>query len=141
MKELTKEKAVELHRAMWEYIVGRIDSLSLYNAELVPFTDIKSDALDNILHCGDLFKDASPEEYRFLDSGGLSTVLYDCFLCEYSKRRTSSCSRECPLYNPKGEDTGCLNNLYSYFLNAYKKQKFEDAKNLAIKIRDLPIVN
>lgn len=114
MRWLTKKRAIELHRDMWNNIADTIEKYK----KTVDVEKAKSD---------------------FCRSYGYgSRIMNNCFLCEYSE--FSSC-KNCPvMWGDSVRDTCTL--LYGHGMGLYYQVKFEGTwkgqAELARKIANLP---
>ena len=143
MKELTKEKAVELHRKLWDeiYIFLINNKSQVYDEtnNLFPKTidHVKRLVLKSVLY--NLGQEAY--DYGFIE-GSMVHVRSDCFLCEYSVICTF-----CPLCTINDSSVECLNGLYYKIFDSYICEYLQGSKladntiELAKIIRDLPVVN
>lgn len=103
--ELTKQKAIEEHRKMWNWIADQ------YEAGRVG--DIHTMKLEYII---------DETEYR-------ERIIHDCFCCEYAVQKSNSAYRclDCPVI----WGTEVYDKLFpcEHFLSAYQKLKSESCKS------------
>ena len=120
--ELTKEKAIELHRAMWSYMATETIKQGRVIGKVEAIWHIGIDQNDTERHC---------------------------FCCEYALQTNDNCVSGvcdyCPLEWPGGccvcmEDDDLEEDqyLYSQWLNAKEYKDVERAAELAQQIAELP---
>lgn len=131
MTKLTLDRAVELHRMLWDRISHMCDEEYLRICNYRD-TDVKMLAMVDMI---------ADQEIPY------TSVLISnhCFLCEYTKGEDGwvDCDK-CPLvferFTPFS-DEGCLNGYYVRWARSVKHWDAISAIEYAKLIRDLPIVN
>lgn len=94
--ELTRERAIEEHRKMWNWFAEQIE------------------ASKRVLRIGDLKDDYFLKKHK-------TRPIEGCYLCQYAYQEWLYCS-DCIVEKPEG--TGCLGGLYSEvaLANCWEKQ-------------------
>lgn len=128
--KLTLEEAVRLHRELWSYISENID-------DCIKFT---RDSLSrgHFINLFGIWKSI------IVNKVWKEPIVYSCFLCEYATSISSSFSDRCmycPLNNIDDINHSCLNGLYSIFLFHLYHHNRSGARNIALEIANLPIIN
>ena len=80
--KLTKKKAIELHRELWDWLYH-------YPSK----------------HKGDW------PEWVF-NGGDISETTHDCFLCEYTDLKCNNCLLDWPITSDTGDPLSCCNSYY-----------------------------
>lgn len=106
--ELTRKKAIEEHRKMWNWIADKIENEK--NCENIPLC-----------------------KGEYLKMQKIIGIKYNCFLCEYAMQHSGDCG-SCPVDYPILMG-GCLGGLY-YDINRVKH--WENQAALARQIANLP---
>lgn len=112
--DLTKEKAIELHRSMWE----RINSVSKRSAVVVDINALKSE---------------------YLYERNMLFVRNRCFCCEYAEQNALSCSTGCLFNWNRNSDEKFVSCGLGIYGEAVTTTNVELQRSLINKIANLPV--